>query len=288
MIKEDSKKPPVVESQVIIVKPNLLRSSNKLVNDPEHEAYFLMGNSKISYSLPKDSHGNLINPFKSVEEKEWLEFELDLDLNHHKTKDNFWHKFSVKLGKDDRRLNLANAKHYLEYIILRANTMSIAPNLDLAKKRATYKFIMTTAEAESIKMSNKADLEIEAYMYLGKIREDKEEMINFLKVYGKKVSAQSKEQFLLKELKTIVEEDLDTFLKISRDKDTFSIKLLITEAVEIGALKKDGRKYFLPGGDPLCDPGEVSTLDNAIKFLAYKGNQDILKQIETRVQTAKD
>lgn len=287
MVKEEVKA-PIVEDQVIIVKPNLLRSNNKLVTDPEHEAYFLMGNSKISYTLPKDLHGNLMNPFKSEDEKKWLEHELDLDLNHHKAKDNFWHKFSVKLGKDERRLNLANAKHYLEYIILRANSMSIAPSLELAKKRATYKFIMTTAEAESIKLSNKADLEIEAYMYLGKIRENKEEMLNFLKVYGKKVSSQSKEQFLLKELKTIVEEDLDTFLKIARDKDSYSIKLLIAEAVEIGALKKEGRKYFLPGGDSLSDPGEVPTIDNAIKFLSYKGNQDILNQIETRVKTAKD
>lgn len=283
-----TKEAVAIETHKIIVKPNLFRSSNKLVTDPNHEAYFLMGNSTISYTLPKDMHGNLINPFKSENEKVWLEKELDLDLNHHKAKDNFWHTFSVKMGKDEKHLELKNPKHYLEYVILRANFMHIAPSLEMARKRATYRYIMTTAEAEAIKSANKADLQIEAYMVLGKLRESREDMLNFLKVYGKKVSPQSKSEFLVKELTAIVQEDLDTFLTLARDKSSFNAKLVIKEGVEVGAIKQDGRKYFLPGGDPLCNPGEVPTIENAVKFLEYKGNQDILMNIQTRIKTAKD
>jgi hypothetical protein len=276
------------KKEIVIVKPNLTKSRNKLVDDPEHEAYFLMGTSSVHYSLPKDTQGNLINPFLTEGDKEWLEDSLDLDLNYHKRTDNFWKSFKVKLSKKTQRLDLANPKDYLTYLVLKANHLHIAPNENVANKRATYRYIMTTESFDMEKKASSVDKSIRAYMELGKIVEDKAAMANFLKVYGKKVSAQSKIEFFVAEIKKIIEEDIDTFLRIIEDKENYELKLLIADAVEIGAIKLDKRQYTLPGGDALAEVGQVPTLENAIKFLKYKGNQELLMTIKARVDNTKD
>jgi hypothetical protein len=284
--KEAKKKfsPP---KEVRVVKP-IMRARNPLIQDPEHEAFFLVGNATITYCLPVDRQGNLLNPFESKEEQEWLEESLDMDLNHHKAKENAWHRIKVKLGKDTKKLNLSNPKHYLEYIVLRANKLYIAPDGESMNKLATYRYALVSEEFETKKQVKKADLEIEAYMFLGKLKEDKQEMIDFLKVYGKRVSNVSKSDFLISELKKAIDTDLDGFLKVARDKENYEIKLLIANAVECGALNKQGRKYHLPGGDDLCGPGDVPTLANAVAWLQNPANQDILTMLKARVETAKD
>ncbi len=275
------------KKEKIIVKP-IWRSRNSMITDPKHEAYFLFGNSTVNYVLPLDRFGNLINPFSSKEEQNWLEKELDLDLNIYRKKDNPWHKLKVPLGKNPITLNLQDPKQYLEYLILKANNLYIAPNHEVSKLKATYRYEMVSENHEVEVKSTKADKEIEAYMALGKLRENKSDMINFLKIYGKKVSEVSKPEFLLGELKKIVEEDLERFLDITRDKDNYDLKLLIAEAVECSAIFKVKREYTLPGGDKLCDNGDVSTLEKAIEFLKNPKNQDILTTIKARVEKSRE
>jgi hypothetical protein len=271
----------------VVVKP-IMRARNPLVTDPEHEAFFLVGNATINYCLPTDTQGNLLNPFSSKEEQEWLEKELDLDLNFHKTKDNFWHDFKVKLGKSIKRLDLQNPKHYLDYLVLKANRLFIAPNGEAMNDRATYRYALVSEEFENKKSVKQADLKIEAYKAFGKLEEDTEGMKDFLKVYGKKVSPVSKKSFLIEEISKIVDNDLEGFLAVIRDKDNYEIKLLVAEAVEVGAVIKQGRKYTLPGGDNLCGPGEQPTMAHVVEYLKAPANQDILTLLQTRVKTAKD
>lgn len=275
------------KEEAIIVKP-IMRSRNPLVSDPEHEAFFLVGSATIDYCLPLDQHGNLLNPFTSKEEQAWLEKELDLDLNIHKTSNNYWKKFKVRLGKDAKRLDLRNPKNYIEYLVLKANRLFIAPDGDSMNDRATYRYALVSEEFETKKTVKKSDLLMEAYMVLGDLRKDKQDMMNFLKVYGKKVAPHSKEEFLFTQLQNILDSDIEGFLAVAHDKDNYEFRLLIAEAVEAGAIIKEGRKYSLPGGDLLCNPGEVATLQNAVKYLKYPGNQDLLTAIKARVENAKD
>lgn len=284
---EKTEKGFTIPEKTIIVKP-IMRPRNSLITDPEHEAFFLVGNATITYCLPVDKYGNLLNPFTSKEEQSWLERELDVDLNFHKNKDNFWHKFRVRLGKDQRKLNLQNPKHYLEYLVLKANSLFIAPDGDKMSDKATYRYALVSEEFETKQSEKKADLEIEAYMHLGKLRDDKDEMIDFLKVYGRKVSDVSKSSFLVAELKKIIETDLQGFLTVARDQENYEIKLLVAQAVECQAINKQGRKYHLPGGDDLCGPGDVPVIENVVAYLKNPANQDILTMLKARVKNAKD
>jgi hypothetical protein len=276
-----------IPSGKIKVKP-IAKAVNPLVQDPEHEAYFLFGTSTRDYCLPVDRQNNLINPFSSKEEQEWLEDTLDVDLNIYKTKDNYWRTFKVSLGKSDKRLDLSNPKDYLEYLVLKANKLYVAPDGKSQRKRATYRYALVEENFEVKSTANKANKRVSAYKFLGKLEEDRNDMLNFLKVYGKKVSNVSKTDFLVQELEKLIIEDIDGFLAVAEDKENYEIKLLIANGVEAGAIKKDRRKYFLPGGDPLCAEGDVPTLANAVEYLKAKSNQDVLTTLKARISNAKE
>lgn len=261
---------------------------NPLIQDPSHEAYNLFGNSTRDYLVPVDAQGNLHNPFECKEEQLWLEKELDLDLNYHRTDKNYFHTASISLGKLDKIIDLSNPKQYLEYIIARANKQYIAADLASSKKKATFKYVIVAENAEIKATATTANKRIEAYKFLGKIEEDRDAMLNFLKVYGKKVSSVSKIDFLVSEIEKVIVEDIDLFLETAQDKGNYDMKLLIAQAVEVGAIIKDKRKYFLPGGDALCGEGDAPTLENAIIYLKNKANQDVLITLQARVKNAKD
>jgi len=275
-------------NKTVIVKP-IMRTRNPNVTDPNHEAYFLFGNSTVRYDLPLDRQGNLHNPFESDEEKEWLEEMLDVDLNIYKRRDNHWHGFKVVLGKTEKKLNLQNPKDYMDWLVLKANKMHIAPSGDAMNNRQTYRYALVAEEFDVKTKVSASDKRKKAYKAAGKLEEGgKQVMLDFLKVYGKKVSPGSKVDFLVAAIDDIIMNDIDKFLDVTDDRDNYEVRLLIADAVDCGAVKKDGRKYTLPGGDDLCAKGDSPTIDNVVVYLQAPANQDILTLLKTRVQTAKD
>lgn len=266
----------------------IVKGVNASITDPDHEAYNLFGTSTREYCLPVDRQGNKVNPFICDEEKEWLEKCLDLDLNYHKQNNNYWDRAKLVLSKTTKILDLDNPKHYMEYVLARANKQFIAPSGEDQKKKATYKYVLVAENYEIKATASKANQRIEAYKFLGKIEDSRQEMLDFLKVYGKKVSSVSKIEFLVGEMEKIIVDDIEGFLETSKDKGDYDIKLLIAKAVEAGALIKEKRKYSLPGGDPLCGEGDAATLENAVIYLKNKANQDIFTTLVARVANAKD
>lgn len=295
MIKEEVKFRGKQEK--LVVKPILTRPVNPNVTDPEHEAYFLFATATRDYVLPVDRHNRLINPFESEEERKWLESELSVDLNINKPEDNYWYKFKVKLGKEPKQLDLTRPKDYLEYLVLKCNKKDIAP-LGTEQKfyLATQKYAITK-EGDDIKdVAKKANKASEAWRAFGKIEDDKQAMVDFLRVYGQtttvvgtkkaKVSTNVKKEILVSMIHEIIENDIDGFLSIIRSKDDYELKILIANAVEVGAINKENRRYFLLGGDAMCEEGLISTLDNAVNWLKQPKNQEVLLVIKNRVENA--
>jgi hypothetical protein len=87
-----------LQNKKVYLKPVI--RGGKMITAPEHVAYFQYEGAANWFQLPKNSLGVLINPFVDEEEKGFFEKTLDLDLNVHKKKDNFWHTFFVKVIKD--------------------------------------------------------------------------------------------------------------------------------------------------------------------------------------------
>ena len=279
-----------MKGQTIKILP-IKRSS--WITDPEHEAAFLVGPATRNYSAPMDRNGNIICPLTD-EEREYFENpELSGmsykagDLSPHKENNNFWKRHKIRLGKDPRVLKLDHPKDYIDYKLLLANKDEIAPSFATSKKKRSYKFMLVSEEiAVDTRLTKQKKLQ-EAYMFLGKIGENKEEMTNFLRIHGKRVPLDATEKWLLDELGQMIQTSLDAFLAIARDSDR-KTRLLILDAVEGGIVVKEGRKYYLQGGEPLASPGQVPLMETAVKFLKLKKNQDILTEIKARLETAKD
>ena len=263
------------------------RAINSMIQDPAHEAYFLFGNSTNEYVLPRNTSGYLVNPFTSPEEQAWLEGILELDLNYHK-KNSEWEKVKVILGKDAIILDMANPRDYMNYLILLAIKRAIAPNGTVQKKKLSYRYVMLAEDFEVKEKAKIVNSTKDAYMFLGKLQADKQSMLDFLTVYGKGVDDQSTKGFLTGAIDDIMKDDLEGFLEIARDKDNYTMRLMIQQAVKLNVIILTGREYSLPGGDKLADKGMVATLENAMAYLQAAENQDILMTLEARVKNAKD
>lgn len=269
-----------------VVKVMPVVRTNGFITDPQHEAAFLVGPATNNYSAPIGRNGGIICPL-SNEEREVLEGIMQKDLSPYKEKDNFWKDYKVRLGKDPRTLRLDNPKEYIEYKLLLANKDRIAPDPKEAKRKRTYTYMIVSEDHEvDTRLSTQAKLQ-EAYKFFGKIEDNDKEMINFLKIYGKKVPYDANNKWLKDQIGKIITENIAAFLDIARDADR-KTRLLILEAVDAGIVVKDGRKYFLQGGEPLAAPGEVPLMAAAVKFLKLKKNQDILIEIQERLKNAKD
>lgn len=276
-----------------VVKVMPVIRTNGFITDPQHEAAFLVGPATNNYSAPMGKNGGIICPL-SREEMEYFEDPTRSGMSHksgdlspYKKNNNFWKGYKVRLDKNPRTLRLDNPKEYIEYKLLLANESFIAPNPKEAKRKRTYKYMIVTEEHEvDTRLSTQAKMQ-EAFKFFGKIEDNDEEMINFLKVYGKKVPMDAKTKWLKDQLGSVINENLGAFLDIARDEDR-KTKLLILNAVDAGIINKDGRKFYLQGGEPLSAPGDVSIMANAVKFLKAKKNQDILLEIQARLDNSKD
>ena len=263
------------------------------IKDPEHEAAFLVGPATRNYSAPMDRNGNVICPLTDEERAYFENPEISGmsykvgDLSPYKEVNNFWKRHKVRLGKDSKILKLDSPKDYIDYKLLLSNKSEIASSLAESKKKRSYKFMLVSEDiAIDTRLTRQKKLQ-EAYMFLGKINENKEEMTNFIRIHGKRVPLDATLKWLQDELGKIIDSNLDAFLDIAKEVNR-KTRLLILDAVEAGIIVKDGRKYFLQGGEPLGSPGEVPLLEAAVKFLKLKKNQDILMDIKARLETSKD
>jgi hypothetical protein len=262
------------------------------ITDPNHEAAFLVGSATNNYTVPMDRNGNIICPL-TPEELAYFETpdaRMDLkkgDLSPYKKENNFWQQRKIRLNKAERVLNLGNPKDYIDYRILLANKDLVAPSPKESKRKRTYKYMIVAEDHEvNTRLTRQAKMQ-EAYMFFGKIESNKEEMTNFLKIYGKRVPLDASAKWLKDELGKMISENIQAFLDIARDENR-KVRLLILEAVDAGVITKDGRKYFLQGGEPLASAGEVPLMDAAVKFLKAKKNQDIYLELKARLDTSKD
>ena len=107
-------------------------------------------------------------------------------------------------------------------------------------------------------------------------------MIDYLSVIGKRPSAKSKIDFLVTKINRQVETNIDEFLEVLED-EYYETRVLLTKALQIKAVKKDGYKHYLSDGSPLCKKGEINNLSSALKFLNADENQDIRLMLEAKV-----
>jgi hypothetical protein len=230
-----------------------------MITSPSHVAYFQYEGASNWFQLPKNSLGALADPFDgNTEEKEFFEKELDVELNVNKKKDNFWHTFFVKIIKDYNLMhdgyvfNLADPLDNLRYRVTKLQSM-IAPSWEERLSRGEYRFALVDEGYDEEVEQNSTNKAIEAYTHLGSIQNSIKDMKNFLGVYYlekkemKFVPEDADKDWLRKEIRKVIENEIDLSLKIINDPSA-KIKNFILQAIRCGAITKTARnKYDIPG-----------------------------------------
>ena len=267
---EEGFKKGYLQNKKVYLKP--VPRGGKLVKDKNHVAYFQYEGASNWMQLSLDEHGGYVNPFttgtngsENIEEREFFEDVLGLGHNglnvHIKTNDkqtNFWDKFIVKVTKDwelmntGKPFNLANPKENLQYRVLKEHHF-VAPSWEDRFKRGEYRFALVEEGYEVEKESSATELLTKAWTYFGSIQNSKQKMSDFLGIYlletksTKEVPSDANIDFLKKEIKKIIESDINNVVRISEDEKS-AIKLFILKGLKSNAITKEGRNsYSIPG-----------------------------------------
>lgn len=286
--KEEAFKKGYLQNKKVYLKPVV--RGGKMISSPTHVAYFQYEGANNWFQLPKSMKtGALANPFTNMEEQEFFEKELDLDLNIHKKKDNFWHTFFVKVVKDYNLMHegyifdLSEPMENLKWRVTKLQEM-VAPSWDERLDRGEYRFALVDEGYEEAKEQSDTNRTIEAYTYLGSIQNSVREMKDFLGVYYlekkemKFVPEDADKDWLKKEIKKIIETEIDTSLKIIND-PALKIKHFILKAMRSGAINKEARnKYNIPG------EGVSYTYEELVDYLtrAEEIKADVYLKIEAQ------
>lgn len=285
--KEEAFRKGYLQNKKVYLKPVV--RGGKLVTSPEHVAYFQMEGANNWFQLPMNELGVLVDPFSGEEERSFFEKTLGIDLNVNKKKDSFWHTFIVKVVKDYALMhegyifNLADPLDNIRYRVTRLQGM-VAPSWEERYNRGDYRFaLVDEGHAEEVEQTG-TNKTIEAYTYLGSIQNSVREMKDFLGIYYlekkemKFVPEDADKDWLKKEIRKIIDNEVDMALKIISDKDA-KIKNFILKAMRSGAINKTARnKYDVPG------EGVSYTYDELVDYLTKAENikSDVYLKIEAQ------
>ena len=235
----------------IILKP-LPRGGKMGTENPAHIAHFMMDGCTRSFCLPRNQRGDLINIFESDEERDFFAKTLGIKNLNISENGNFFEKFFVHVTKDDSLLSLGESfdmSDPMDNLRIRIVKLDrqVAPSWEARNDRpAEYRWVIID-ESEKLKNAEKEyDSLMEFWKYMGKNDETPKKR-QILSVYlnsinsSKKVAKDSSKQLLDLEFSGISKNksDRELFLDIVTN-DKFHAKLIVLDALECGAIIKDG------------------------------------------------
>ena len=266
------------------------------ITDPKHVLYGGMAETAIhTFSVPRLRSGVFADPL-TKEEKAFLEAIMGLEegsLSVYKRDNNYWSNSTpdtistVRLGKQDTRLNLNDPQDYIRYKILLANKDKICPDIHTLRDRpkATYQFVLVSDTDVSSVARTKMATKKQCYMEYGKIEDNAELLKAVVEILtGKPLAKNTKLEFLQTKVGELIEADSKTFLGVVKD-PLLPTRILIKKAVEQGFISKRNDFYYLrEDNSPLCEGGEESTFTVAAKFLANPKRQTLKMSLEAKVK----
>lgn len=252
--------------------------------------------AQVSIDLPMDPARKARHPlFESEEEQEYFERKLNLPKNSLSVFDRnnkYWDEYRVVITDAGLVLDLTNVSDYLQYKVLKTNKHLVAPSWNERNDDPRFRVAFVEEGYENIEINKVQDKKKKAYVFLSRIEDSVDKMIDVLNIMGKKVNrkAGTSLDFLKAELYKIIEDTvappgepspLDAFIAIAEDKD-YEFKVLIDKALNAKALYRVGKTgYRLPKGDePIADDTR-----EMIDWLKDPKNQVKFETIKAQIQT---
>ena len=293
MSKKEENKEGVVETKFrlpmkkVALKP-VVREGGWLPKGHDGEFMFTMATAE--FCVPRDiRRGGRLAQVLNEEEEQLIGEKLGANLSiNRQDSENFFcidKRSRVKVikkhdfDKEGMVLDLSDALDYLHYKILLANRDIIAPSWEERYNKPSYRFVLVDKDQEAIEHIKKGSLKAKAYEHYAAIKDSHQRMTKFLTVYGQRPLKEVSVDFLQSQLLNIIESNVNGYLTIANDPD-YDNKLLIDDAVRVGALTKIGKtKYMLPGGDVIG-----STTNEAIEYLTDKRNSEVAAKIRAQIE----
>jgi len=261
------------------------------ITDPNHVAYGgLLEDSIVSLPAKQLENGKYANVL-SKEEKEGLELLMGLepnDLSVYKKINNYWDGISIKLSKEDFYLEPNNPEEFIKLRILESYTDKIAKNLTEYnnKKKATYRWVLVRHDEESKNFNKVLDSKKEMYKAVGKIEDNKEAMLDYLRMSGIRVPEDSSLDFLKSEVGKRAENNPKLFLDTLNDKD-YKLKLLLSKSVTAKTIILSGGLYQTAEGVNICHSNRQPNLAEALSYLSSGEGQDLRVGLEYSLEKIK-
>ena len=263
-----------------------------------HDSAFMNDGSKIGIVVPV-LPGNILkdplifegkNGYEKWSDEDRAEFAnelgLEKDVFNVYAKKNFWRGNTVDIDRNGLHLNLAKAEDFVKYLILISDSDRIAPEWSVRFQKGTYKFAMVGEGQEIVEGVTRTEDMKNAYKIFGRMDSSADKMKDFLFVYylakkeAKRPPRDASVDWLKSEIQKIVDADLTMFLELASDTQ-YDTKLLITKAVEAGALDRDRHQYFIHG-----DPKPIGILEETIAFLDDDRNQEVKMKLIHHVENS--
>ena len=289
-----SKKIRELRKKKVIIRP--IRRKGGWVPET-HDSSFMNDGASMGIVVPVTNGNIILDPLYDFvkddesDDKKLFAREIGVEdetgLNVH-VKKNYWIGNTVQLSRNGLTLVLSNPIDFVRYLILRSDTARIAPNWKSRFDKGTYKFAIVAEGEEIEEKVTKVDDVKEAYKLFGKIDYSVTKMKDFLYVYylikkeAKRPPREASVEWLKAELGRIIDEDLQLFLEILKDKD-YDMKLLIQKSTNCGALIRKKHLYYVPGADK-----PIGVLDDVIEFINDSRNQDFEMKLIQQVENTKE
>lgn len=299
VINMDNSDTPVscLRNERVIVR--FIPKLNGKITDPKHVCYGGKTQNSIDrYVVPKLSSGIYVDVL-TKQEKAYLEDVLGLEYNAlsiYNKVDNFWSDANQNgisvvflVGKDDTYLDLSNPEDYIRYKILLANKDFIAPSIQALQDapKASYRYVIITEGDETKASKERLNYTKESYKEFGKIEDNAEYLKVIVEtIMNRPVANNTKIDWLQAKCDELIQSDSKLFYRIISD-PLLPTKALIRKCQEKGLIAKRNDALYLnlpDNKEPLCENGEISTLNNAAKYLNAPKRQDLLFTLQAKVK----
>ena len=277
-----------------IVDIKFINSTSTMYSNDSPLKGGLAETSSITYAVPREN--GMVKAVLTPDEQEFFENYFNLPentMNPSAINNNYWTTYNrgyinrVTLDKSGRRLNLSNAKDYIEYKILLSNSEYLCPNQETLEnnRKATYRFVMNNDTTVAASAGKSADMKLELFEIYAKYKEDIDMLrtICYL-IEHKKVSPKTKIELLKEKMVNMME---------NRAKDCYAVmsaknleqKKAILIGVEKGIISdRNGFYYVTESGQKLADDYTEPNLNNAANYLADVANQELYLSISKKIK----
>ena len=250
--------------------------------------------SSIIYTVPKNN-GMLVSVL-TPDEQAFFEKYFNLpenSMNPTALVNNYWSTYNrgyinrVTLDKTTKKLHLDNAKEYIEWKILLANTEYICPNQETFEngRKATYRYVLNNDTTVAAAAGRSADMKLELFQIYAKYSEDADMLrtICYL-IEHKKVSPKIKIELIKEKVVNIMENNVRDCYPVMTSKNLEQKKVILI-GVEKGIISDRNGFYFITeNGQKLSDDYNEPNLNNAANYLADVANQELYFSLSKRIK----